>query len=76
MDFNDKNEEDGKPLSRKTFRYLDGFKFDCDTVMNGLDDEIVAGKRVLNKIYEEGDGRDGNNIPGKDTKFSRTCQPL
>ncbi len=50
-DFKDKNEEDGKPLFIKTFGfYLDGLKFDFDTVMKGLDEEIAAGKREMEEM--------------------------
>ncbi len=45
-DFNDKHQEDGKPVLTKTVGfYLDGLKFDSGKVLDGLEDEIAGAKR-------------------------------
>jgi hypothetical protein len=45
-DFNDKNQEDGKPVLTKTVDfYLDGLKFETGKVLDGLEDEIAGAKR-------------------------------
>ena len=45
-DYNDKNQEDGKPVFTNTLEfYLNELKYNSKKVMDGLDEEITGVKR-------------------------------
>ena len=52
-DYNDKNQEDGRPVFIKTLEfYLNELKFDSDKVMGGLDEEIKSLKREMEQMKD------------------------